>query len=226
MNRLARRQGAAADMTVLRPSPWLGKVEACACCHALLKARPRHAAAMLECVATFSPRIEEASQGRQLVPLCWILAGTERLFGPPRALAERLRTALSAAGFRTSIAVSANFHAARIMAAASRGITVIPAGEEESALAKLPLALLETSITPGRNPRHLGHSHAGRAGGIASGRPGRATGPERINPGAIWPSARTRIPFNRSRLHFRCASSASSKRPSSRWTRCCLWARA
>jgi len=51
--------------------------------------------------------IEEASQGAACAS-CWTCR-TERLFGPPRALAERLRNALKAAGFRASVAVSANF---------------------------------------------------------------------------------------------------------------------
>jgi len=38
--------------------------------------------------------------------------------------------------------VSANFHTARLKAATSRGITVIPEGQEATVLAKLPLAVL------------------------------------------------------------------------------------
>ena len=45
------------------------------------------------------------------------IAGTERLFGPPQRLAERLREELAAAGFRASVAVSANYDAARMKAA-------------------------------------------------------------------------------------------------------------
>ena len=101
----------------------------------------------LECAAHFSPRIEAASQGTDCACILDI-AGTERLFGPPEALAERLRAALRSAGFRASIAVSANFHAARIKAAASRGISVIPEQQEAGALARLPLALL------GLHPEH------------------------------------------------------------------------
>ena len=56
--------------------------------------------------------------------------GTERLFGPSERLAERLRAALANAGFRASIAVSANYDAACMKAAATRGITVIPEGDE------------------------------------------------------------------------------------------------
>jgi protein ImuB len=44
---------------------------------------------------------------------------------------------------RASVAIGANFHAARLKAAASRGITVIPHRQEATALAKLPLAVLD-----------------------------------------------------------------------------------
>jgi protein ImuB len=70
------------------------------------------------------------------------IAGTGRLFGPPEKLAERLRAALATAGFRASIAVSGNFHTARMKAATSRGVTVIAEGEEAEHLSKLPLASL------------------------------------------------------------------------------------
>ena len=99
-------------------------------------------AVFLECAANFSPRIEEAS-GETACAFVLDIAGTERLFGPPESLAQRLRAALAAAGFRASIAVSANYHAARMKAAASRGIAVIPEGEEARALAKLPIAALK-----------------------------------------------------------------------------------
>ena len=142
MNRQARRQGAATGMTRL-------EAEALASQNGGLRLLPRSAdgeaaarAVLLECAANFSPRIEEASLGTACAFVLDI-AGTERLFGPPQALAERLRNALKAAGFRTTIAVSANFHAARMLVAASRGITVIPPGDEAQALASLPVALLE-----------------------------------------------------------------------------------
>jgi len=98
-------------------------------------------AVLLECVAHFSPRIEEASES-EVYAYVLDIAGTGLLFGPPDALTQRLRAALLAAGFRASIAVSANFHTARLKAAATRGITVIPEGQEATALTKLPLAAL------------------------------------------------------------------------------------
>ena len=98
-------------------------------------------AVFLECAAQFSPRIEAASHGTACACVLDI-SGTERLFGPPETLAQRLRAALALAGFRASVAVSANFHAARFKAAASRGIAVIPNRQEAGFLAKLPIALL------------------------------------------------------------------------------------
>jgi protein ImuB len=97
---------------------------------------------VFECAANFAPRIEDVSDTADCACVLDI-AGTERLFGPPEALARRLRAALATAGFRASIAVSSNFHAARLKAAAARGVTFIPPGEEAAALASLPITLLD-----------------------------------------------------------------------------------
>lgn len=98
-------------------------------------------AVVLECAARFAPHIEEASQGTACAFVLDI-GGTERLFGPPEHVAERLRAAFASIGLRASIAVSVNYETARIKAAASRGISVIPADAEAAALAKLSLAYL------------------------------------------------------------------------------------
>ncbi len=141
MNRQARLAGAEYGMTKLEAEaiPQLGlfqrSPESEAAAHAVL----------LECAANFSPRIEDASAGTLPETACACaldIAGTERLFGPPETLAHRLREALHAAGFRTSIAVSNNFHAARLKAASLNGIAAIPTGEEASSLAKLPVGAL------------------------------------------------------------------------------------
>jgi protein ImuB len=95
----------------------------------------------LECSAQFSPRIQEASEGAACAFVLDI-AGSYRLFGPPEQLAERLRAALAAAGFRASIAISANYHVARMKAAHCRGITMIAKGTEANAVAGLPVAAL------------------------------------------------------------------------------------
>ena len=146
MNRSARRLGASQGMTRLEAEALVvqhgGTDQGLRLLSRSLEGESAARAVMLECAAIFSPRIEQASQGTACAFVLDI-AGTERLFGPPRALAERLRTALLAAGFRASVAVSANFHTARILAASSRGITVVPPGEEAQFLSGLPLALLD-----------------------------------------------------------------------------------
>ena len=138
LNRAALLKGAALGMTRL-------EAESIPELRLLTRSLETEAAAravLLECAAHFSPRIENASQGTACVCVLDI-AGTERLFGPPEELAQRLRTALAAAGFRASVAVSENFHAARFKAASTRGVTVIPDKHEAAVLAKLPIALLE-----------------------------------------------------------------------------------
>jgi protein ImuB len=137
LNRHAERRGAVCGMTRL-------EAEAIAGLRLLTRSTESEAAAravVRECAAYYSPRIEAASYGTACSYVLDI-AGTGRLFGPPEKLAERLRAALATAGFRASIAVSANFHAARLKAAATRGVIVIPEGEEAEQLSKLPLAAL------------------------------------------------------------------------------------
>ncbi|MDR3799598.1 MAG: DNA polymerase Y family protein [Terracidiphilus sp.] len=137
LNRHAVQRGAALGMTRLEAEGIGGlqllsrSVEVETAAHAVL----------LECAAKFSPRIEEVSH-RTVCTLVLDITGTELLFGPPVKLAARLRDEMAAAGFRVSIAVSANFHATRIKATTTRGITIIPAGEEARVLEKLPIASL------------------------------------------------------------------------------------
>jgi protein ImuB len=104
-------------------------------------------AVLLECLSKYSPRIEEAGGGTACA-FVMDITGTERLFGTSVQLAERIRTALASSGFRVSIAVSTNFHAARMKAAATRGTTIIAENEEASALANLPIASLQLPEDP------------------------------------------------------------------------------
>ena len=140
LNRLAHLRGVSLGMTRLEAESIPGL-------RILLRSMETEAAAravFLECAAHFSPRIEAASEGTACAFVLDI-AGTERLFGPPEALAQRLRARLASAGFRASVAVSANFHAARLKAAGrrgDRGIAVIPQKQEAGFLAKLPISLL------------------------------------------------------------------------------------
>ena len=141
INRAARMAGTALGMTKL-------EVESIPALRLVARSLETEAAAravLLECAASFSPRIEaEDSYTTTTTATACVLdiSGTERLFGPPEKMAARLRASLAAAGFRASIAVSANFHVARLKAASATGITVIPADQEAESLARLPLTAL------------------------------------------------------------------------------------
>jgi protein ImuB len=104
-------------------------------------------AVLLEAAAQFSPRIEEVS-ATNACSFVLDVAGCELLFGPAEQMATQIRETLAGAGFRVSVAVSANFHVARIKAATGRGIAIVPAGEEAVSLAKLPLSVLELAENP------------------------------------------------------------------------------
>ena len=142
LNQQARRRGAELGMTRL-------EAESIGGLKLLARSAEGEATArtvFLECAAQFSPRVEKVNEGEAsegTACACVLdIAGTERLFGPPEQLAGRLRAALARAGFRASIAVSANYDAARMKAAAGRGIAVIAEGAEAGALEKLPIAAL------------------------------------------------------------------------------------
>jgi protein ImuB len=100
---------------------------------------------LLECAGAFSPRVEDKNEDGAF--LCVIdIAGTASLFGPPESLAGNLLTRVRALGITACIAVSRNFHAAIALAKGlplRTSMKVIPAGEENAAIASLPLAVLD-----------------------------------------------------------------------------------
>jgi protein ImuB len=101
---------------------------------------------LLECAGCYSPRVEDCSPDRSF--LCALdIAGTTGLFGPPETLARNLLTRVSALGLTACVAVSSNFHAAVAVARAPLrlSVRVIPTGEESTALAALPLTVLDIS---------------------------------------------------------------------------------
>jgi len=72
--------------------------------------------ALLECVGTFSPRVESRSDNNAFS--CAIdIAGTEKLFGSPRTLTQNLLLRIRDLGVSASAAISSNFHAAKGTAA-------------------------------------------------------------------------------------------------------------
>jgi protein ImuB len=102
-------------------------------------------AVMLECAGSFSPRVEDRSDGCAF--LCVIdIAGTEKLLGPPEVLARELLRRVQALGVSASVAMSRNFHAAlAYVRGSSSRIAFIAPGNEGDALAPLPLKVLDVS---------------------------------------------------------------------------------
>jgi len=138
LNLHARKRGAALGMTRLEVEELGGICVFSRSVNTEIAART----VLLECVAQFSPRIEEtfASNACEFV---LDISGTERLFGLPATFAQRLRTAIKSVGFHASLAISRSFDTARIKAECSRGITVIPNEQEASYLASIPIASLK-----------------------------------------------------------------------------------
>jgi protein ImuB len=71
------------------------------------------------------------------------VSGLTRLLGPARTIGEEMRREAAARGVRAHVAIAGTQTAAVLIALARPGLTVIAKGEEASALASLPLALLE-----------------------------------------------------------------------------------
>ena len=101
--------------------------------------------ALLEGAAGFSPRIEDRTRDHSF---CCVLdiAGTERLLGPPALLSLSLQASLKGIGIVSSIAISSNFYTALCLArCVGSGVRVVNAGQEATALASLPLSVLDTT---------------------------------------------------------------------------------
>ena len=111
--------------------------------------------ALLEVAQRFSPRVAWVEPHALAIDL----HGLERLFGEPRTIGEELRRALAKAGLETHVAVAATRTAARVLAHARAGLTVVAPGAVAEALAALPIALLsclledEPARSADRGPR-------------------------------------------------------------------------
>jgi protein ImuB len=96
---------------------------------------------LLELAGRFTPRAEVWPAAALVMVLD--VAGTERIFGAPEQMVERVRAALREVRFYAQMAVSANFHAAVCLAGVARKVPrIVTEGKEAEALAGLPLAAL------------------------------------------------------------------------------------
>jgi len=141
LNRKASRLGVVRGMTRV-------EIDTFPAVELLSRSRKEEAAtkaALLECAGGFSPRVEVRSE--DYVFLCVIdIAGTEKLFGSADVLAGSLLNRIEALGITGCVTVSSNFHSAVSLAkglSLSSRIKIIPQGEESSALASLPLTVLD-----------------------------------------------------------------------------------
>ena len=85
----------------------------------------------------FSPRYER--QGDDLVAID--VSGLGRLFGAPRAIGDALARDAARRGVRVHVALAGTCTAARILAYARPGVTVVDRGGEAAALAPLAIGL-------------------------------------------------------------------------------------
>ncbi len=93
----------------------------------------------------FSPRYE--CRGDDLVSID--VSGLDRLFGTPRAIGDALAREAVRRGVRVHVALAGTYTAARILAYARPGVTVVECGHEADALAPLAIGILgKVTVTP------------------------------------------------------------------------------
>jgi hypothetical protein len=92
----------------------------------------------------FSPRYECRRDDVVVVDV----SGLDRLIGSPRMIGEELRREAAARGVHVHVALAATRSAALVLALACPGVTVVEAGTERDALARLPVAILEKITDP------------------------------------------------------------------------------
>jgi len=94
--------------------------------------------ALVALARDFTPRVEAAAP----TPVLLDLHGLGRLWPTPDELGRALVAAAAARTIEVQVALAYSRAAARVLACARPGLTIVPAGGEREALAPLPLALL------------------------------------------------------------------------------------
>jgi len=139
LNERARQSGVEAGATKSQLEAWDNLV-----LRARSESQEKSAhAALLDCVQSFSPEVEDASPGTVLLNL----AGLEPLCGPLPKIARDLAWRVSQMGLEANIAVAANPDAALLAARGFPGATLIPEGREAERLGDLPVDVLLESFS-------------------------------------------------------------------------------
>ncbi len=125
-------------------------------------AAPRHV--LLNVAQRFSPRVAWAGPDTLVVDL----DGLQRLFGDARTIGEELRRAIAASGLEARVAIAGTRMAARLVAHARAGLTLVASGDEAAMLAPLPIALLQHVLVV---PDDAGQADASTDGSGAAAAP-------------------------------------------------------
>src|SRR5262249_9185728 len=100
---------------------------------------PANPANLVNLAQGFSPRYE--SHGDRLVTID--VSGLGRLLGPPRVIGDELRADAARRGMRVHVAIAGTHTAARLLALARPGLTIVDRGGEAEATAPIPIGILE-----------------------------------------------------------------------------------
>jgi DNA polymerase IV len=99
-------------------------------------------ATIMKVFSDFSPDVEALSLDEAFLDM----SGSEQLFGDPKSIGRRLKTAILEAtgGLTASVGLSATKYVAKVASACQKpdGLTVVPPGEAKSWLAPLPVSWL------------------------------------------------------------------------------------
>ena len=136
-NRFARQAGVEIGMTKLQ----LERFPELRIRYRFQKQEDSMHCALLDCAHYFSPRVEDTAPDTVALDL----NGLSRVWGTPRALAQKLFRATDKLGIEAHIATAGNPDAAIHAAKGEAGITVIPTGQEMKRLRDLPLQILSPS---------------------------------------------------------------------------------
>lgn len=109
-------------------------------------------AALLDCAQKFSPRIEDV----QLDTVILDLSGLRKLLGTPTEIAHGIRDQARVLSLHARIGIAANVDTALFAARGTRGILVVPDGQEALTLQGFPLALLNPDAATAETFRRWG----------------------------------------------------------------------
>jgi protein ImuB len=99
-------------------------------------------ATLIAVAQEFSPRYERHRDDLVTIDV----SGLTRLLGPARTIGEEMRREAAARGVRAHVAIAGTCMAARLLAVARPGLTIVAPGDEAAALAPLAIGILERVI--------------------------------------------------------------------------------